>query len=292
MKNLRAYFPIIVLFLVPTIVFSQQFVNSPTFKNYWYAGEAELSSYKLSQARYGELHEGTAVMVFVTEHFSKKDLVKTDQPSSSDPSVLKLNFTKKFNTGIYPYSMMTSTFLPVNKPKHSLKITMSSQDWCGHSFFSLENRNDYKININSYFEGESNDNLVFKKHYLEDDFWSIIRINPKKLPTGKLDVIPSFFFLRLAHIEVKPYAAEASIEKAGDKTIYTITYPEVDRVFKIEFESAFPHKILSWEDEYYSGWGEDRKKLKTTAKLMKTIKSDYWNKHKNQHSELRNELGL
>ncbi|MEM6726422.1 MAG: septum formation inhibitor Maf, partial [Bacteroidota bacterium] len=34
-----------------------------TFKQYWYNGEAELSSYSLQQARYGEIHEGEAVMV-------------------------------------------------------------------------------------------------------------------------------------------------------------------------------------------------------------------------------------
>ena len=33
---------------------------------YWYAGEAEITSYELNQARYGEIHKGKAVTVFVT----------------------------------------------------------------------------------------------------------------------------------------------------------------------------------------------------------------------------------
>ncbi len=39
-----------------------------------------------------------------------------DNPSKSWEDrvpVLKLNFSKKFNTGIYPYSMMSSVFMPI-----------------------------------------------------------------------------------------------------------------------------------------------------------------------------------
>ena len=42
---------------------------SQEFKGYWYAGKAEVSSYKLEQARYGEIREGNAVLVYVTEDF-------------------------------------------------------------------------------------------------------------------------------------------------------------------------------------------------------------------------------
>jgi len=42
---------------------------SKEFKEYWYAGNAEITSYKLDQARYGELREGTSVLVYVTEPF-------------------------------------------------------------------------------------------------------------------------------------------------------------------------------------------------------------------------------
>ena len=42
------------------------------FAKYWYKGKAEITSYKLQQARYGEMYEGTAVTIFVTEDFSNK----------------------------------------------------------------------------------------------------------------------------------------------------------------------------------------------------------------------------
>ena len=78
---------------------------STAFKKYWYAGKAEITSYKLEQARYGELRNGKAVLIYVTEPFSADKQVKADQNAPSNISVLKLNSTKKFLTGIYPYSI-------------------------------------------------------------------------------------------------------------------------------------------------------------------------------------------
>ena len=44
-------------------------IERPTvdqFNDYWYAGDAELTRYALQQVRYGEVHEGDAVLIFVT----------------------------------------------------------------------------------------------------------------------------------------------------------------------------------------------------------------------------------
>ncbi len=78
------------------------------FEKIWYAGKAEVSSYILQQARYGEIRNGEAVLIFVTEDFSSDKLVKLDEPEKANDKVrvLKMNMTKKFVTGIYPYSMM------------------------------------------------------------------------------------------------------------------------------------------------------------------------------------------
>ena len=57
---------------------SQQPKSAPPtdFNAYWYGGEAEITSYELEQVRYGEVHKGTSVLIFVTEPFSKKKQVK------------------------------------------------------------------------------------------------------------------------------------------------------------------------------------------------------------------------
>src|SRR5438105_143676 len=73
----------------------------------WSDGRAELDGYRLTQPRYGELRKGTAVLIFVKEDFSETARVKAD-PGRHPPEdvfpVLKLNFVKDFQTGVYDYN--------------------------------------------------------------------------------------------------------------------------------------------------------------------------------------------
>ena len=279
-----------------------QFVNSKndSFDKYWYQGVAEISSFELEQARYGEVHSGEAVMIFVTEDFSKSKQVKLDNPSANKVDavpILKLNFTKKFFTGIYPYSMMTSVFTPTDlkRSSHSLKVTCTSQEWCGHTFSQLNLDGDkFKGNLFSYFESEGDVEFKIKNDLLEDEIWAKLRIDPKSLPTGKKEVIPSSMFTRLGHIPIKAYAAELSLEKGKQKGImnYTIDYPDLNRRVSIEFKDAFPYEIESFEEIYPDGYGSKAKVLTTKAKRKKTILLDYWTKNDLVDAALREKLEL
>lgn len=81
------------------------------FNAYWYAGKAEISSYNVTQERYGEIRQAEQVNIFVTEDFSASKQVKLDNPAGGDPvPVLKLNSIRRFHTGIYDYSIMQSSF--------------------------------------------------------------------------------------------------------------------------------------------------------------------------------------
>lgn len=261
--------------------------------DYWYSSKAEISSYKLEQARYGEIHEGTAVFVFVTEPFSPSNYVKADTPHPDNISVLKLNQTRKFNTGIYPYSIMTSSFFPFKTGDHSIKVTSSSQEWCGHTFMEVQNpRNGhFGVEINSYFEGETQEMRKSVAALMEDDIWTILRIR-KNPPTGKTSMYPSLLASRLLHIEYKPYACNISLKKEKASSFYTIEYPELERKLVIEFENSHPRKILGWTETNYSGFGSDKKKLTTRATRMKTINTDYWNRHSVADSTYRKALNL
>lgn len=253
---------------------------SQEFKNYWYAGEAEITSYKLEQARYGEIHEGTAVLVYVTEDFSPNKQVKADRKSPENIPVLKLNATKKFNTGIYPYSIMQSTFYPVSNNKHAIKVSSSIQEWCGQVYSQLNNKDQFEIMSHSYFESEADEHFKLEKTILENELWAQLRINPKSLPTGNLQIIPSFEYIRLRHKPIKAYHATATLTNNS----YSITYPDLDRVLTINFNSNFPYDILSWEESIGN--------LTTKATRLKTIKSAYWSKNRNKDEVLRDTLQL
>jgi len=253
---------------------------SPEFKDYWYAGKAEISSYKLEQARYGEMREGKAVLVYVTEDFLPEKQVKADRQNPSNIPVLKLNATKKFNTGIYPYSIMQSIFYPISNNQHAIKVSSSIQEWCGHVYAQLNNREQFEIMSHSYFEKEADEHFKLYKTILENELWTQLRINPKSLPTGDLDIIPSFEYTRLRHIPIKSYKAKATLNNNS----YSITYPKLNRTLDINFNPNFPFDILSWE--------ESIGKLTTKAIKLKTIQSAYWNKNSNKDETLRDTLQL
>ncbi|WP_040280975.1 hypothetical protein [Psychroserpens damuponensis] len=264
------------------------FEQSQEFKDYWYAGKAEITSYKLEQARYGEIREGSAVLVFVTEDFLPKQQVKADRYDKANTPVLKLNATKNFVTGIYPYSIMQSTFYPVSNNKHALKVSCSVQEWCGHVYTQLNNRDQFNIASHSYFESDADENFILNKTILENELWTQLRLDPKSLPIGDFEVIPSMEFIRLKHVKLKAYKAQAVLTKNS----YTLNYPDLERTLVLNFNAQFPYEILSWEETFNDGYGDNSKALTTTATKLETITSAYWNKKAIADEKLRETLQL
>ncbi|MEO6168597.1 MAG: hypothetical protein ABIO46_15505 [Chitinophagales bacterium] len=270
-------------------------ILSEEFKKYWYAGKAELSSYHLKQARYGEIHDGDAVTIFVTEDFSKSKQVKLDHPETAGDDrlpVFKLNLVKKFNTGIYPYSMMLSVFSPVdlNNYPAALKVTANVQEWCGITFTQINQQGSkYHVAWNSYFEDEGDHDKTFENCIAEDELWNLIRIAPDRLPTGEKKLLPGSLYTRMTHIPMGVQTANLSVKDDGSDRIYTIDYTSQKHTLNIRFENYFPYKIMGWEETFP---GFDGKLLTTTATLNKTILSDYWIHHNNDDRGMRKELGL
>ncbi len=265
---------------------------SKEFKDYWYAGNAEITSYKLKQARYGEIREGRSVLVYVTEPFVADKQVKADKRNPSNIPVLKLNSTKKYLTGIYPYSIMSSSFYPVHDNSQAVKVTFSAQEWCGQVFTQINNREKFNVRSFSYFESEGDKIIEMDKNILENELWNKIRINPKKLPVGELDIIPSLEFLRMTHKELKAYKATVVLNESDGFSTYKISYPGLDRVLEINFTTDFPFSIESWSDSYKSGFGEKAQVITSTAAKLKTLKTPYWKQNGNEYLSLRDTLGL
>jgi len=272
--------------------------DSEAFKRYWYSGKAELTRYDLHQARYGEMRHGDAVLIFVTEDFLKDKQVKHEYGSGANAiSVLKLNLTRKFNTGVYPYSMMTSIFTPVDISAYprTLKTTTSVQEWCGHVFQQLNLRGGkYDVELRSYFQRESDRDFSLKPTLLEDEIWTRIRLAPDSLPTGRVKIIPGGQYERLRHKEIRPEDATASFTTESDPAlrVYTVDYKSIKRKLVIKFEKEFPYKIVEWEETTPSGFGPKQVILTTRAVKTNSIYTDYWHKNRVMDAPLRKELGL
>lgn len=268
--------------------------DSKRFGDYWHQGKAELTRYSLEQARYGEIHRGEAVLIFVTEPFLPDKQVKLERgdPSKGVP-VLKLNSVKKFFTGIYPYSLMTSTFTPVDfRRSPTLKVASSSQEWCGMTFTQLNRRGPRQEGLlRSYFEEEGDRAFGFPAAWLEDEIWTRIRLAPETLPTGAISIVPGLQYARLLHKPVRPEKARASVRSEGAESIYSVAYDAIPRTLTIRFDGAFPYRIRSWEETTPGGF-DGSPPLTTKATATKSLMLDYWNRHGNADAHFRKELGL
>jgi hypothetical protein len=128
------------------------------FWDHWGDGKAEIGAYSLTQPRYGELRHGTAVLIYVTETFTQAQRLKSDGGHPDEFPVLKLNEVRDFQTGIYDYNLLTSTFvaldgsLPLGVPT---KVSMGAQEWCGNMYEQLLFWPDrLERTLHSYFDGE------------------------------------------------------------------------------------------------------------------------------------------
>ena len=272
------------------------------FRDYWYNRGAEISRFTLQQARYGEIHDGDAVLVFVTENFNPAIQVKADHSGPQDVPVLKLNAVRKFFTGIYPYSILTSIFTPLDSQKYPLplKITSSTQEWCGQVYTQMNLGNDdYRVRMHSYFEKEGDQDFNLKNHVPEDAIWNLIRIAPQTLPRGAFLMIPSPVYARLLHRPLAPQKAVAVLEPIEDKSLegnslvrYAIDFPGEQRTLRIFFEQEFPYRIQKWEESHRGLAGMGTKELTTRATRTHTIMDAYWEHHGNKDRASLPKLGL
>lgn len=269
--------------------------SEEVFREYWFQGLAEITRFELDQARYNEIHKGDAVLIYVTEEFFKEKQVKSEsgkQPNAV--SILKLNLSRKFNTGIYPYSMMSSIFTPIKRKAfpRTLKVTTSVQEWCGQTYIQLNLKEDlYHVLLRSYFMDEGDRELMVENAQLEDDVWTLIRLNPELLPTGPIRMIPGSQYCRLKHIQPKGEFVTASLDEVGDHYSYSIVYKDLPRRLSILFKKKFPYEIMGWQ-ETTGDRNKDNELLVTRAVRTHMLRIDYWNKNAVHDVLLRQELGL
>lgn len=297
----KAFFTIIIIhFLFGSCQFSKKEIkNSETLSNEWYKGKAEITSFEIQQARYGELRKGKAVMIFVTEDFSEKKQVKLDYPDQNPSDVvkiIKLNFTKNFTTGMYPYSLMTSIFTPTHfkSMPATNKATCSMQEWCGHAFTQLNKKGKkYSIIQHSYFESEGETYSQITPTLLEDELWNLIRINPKLIPTGKQKMLPALGYIRFTHLPINPVTAEIKLIENGNSNTLSVYYPTLKRVLEINFDNKENlYSIIGWKEVYTDGKGEKEKTLVSFGKRIETVWENYWELNSTADSLQRKKLQL
>ena len=277
----------------------------PTFDTYWYQGLAELNRYRLDQSRYGEVHDGEAVFIFVTEDFHRDIQVKWDRGDRAEAvPILKLNAYRRFYTGIYPYTIQTSVFAPVGGDNpNPLKISMSSIEWCGQTYSQINRREgQYEVTLHSYFQSEADRHFEVAETTTEDELFTRIRRDPESLPVGPVLVLPASHYLRMMHRQTEALPAIGQLEDVDSSPyndsparLYTLSYTGTERTVRIWFEPTFPNRILAWEEEgaaLFNPSGGAPETLTTRAVLTDSILLDYWRYNGVDDAQWRDALGL
>jgi len=127
---------------------------------------------------------------------------------------------------------------------------------------------------------------------LEDDIWTLIRIEPSSLPTGDIRLIPGSQFSRLKHIKQDVQKATAMLLEEDDIYIYTIKYASIPRALTIKFKKVFPYEIMEWEEISARDKSKEGDLLTTRAVRTNIMRIDYWNKRSVSDLKIRKKLGL
>lgn len=268
-------------------------VEEEQFAKYWYQGKAEINVFDLHQSRYGQVRPGKAVMIFVTEDFSKSKQVKLDNPEdrpSDAQKVMKLNMTREFVTGVYPYHTMLSVFTPVNEEAPSPKLTGSVTEWCGQSFTQLNFKSGkYNAKLFSYFESEGDTESKIDAQ-AEEEIFNLIRLNPDLVEMGNRSLIPSLLFQRFAHIPLQAEQATVSKREIGsNQAEIEVAYSEIGRKLMVRFNQFFPYEIVAFQEVWTKA---DGKQEVTTATRTNMQLLPYWQQNERVFEPLRKDLGL
>lgn len=254
----------------------------------WGDGMAELAAYDLRIPRYGEVREGRAVAIVVSEEFSDRLRVKADpgnHPQSDRYPVLKLNLVQDFQTGIYDYNTMTSAFVQLaahgGRPAGALtKVSFGSQEWCGQTYSQLVFDKDVaRLTGHSYFDGEADQmrSLVNKPGGLEEDvlwLWARGLAGPV-LARGESREVPFLPALLRSRFRHEPLAWTTATLEVLEKTeratvpagtfeveVRRVTTPDgLARTFRVETTGARRVVDVMGSDGYHATLrGSDRMK--------------------------------
>ncbi len=268
---------------------------SSEFWEHWGDGRAELSGYRVTTTRYGEPREGELSLIYVTEPHDRRSWIKDDDAQSPHRvEVLKLIRTNSFMTGVYPYSVMASTFAPVEHWRDErfqpVRVNLEVQEWCGSVSHRVWPGTDRLRSLRlSYFatEGETLRDVEIPAGTLFED---ALLIQLRELDGPFYDgedwegwLVPELWRLRTGHGPVQ--AERARITRSLEEregvpvTRFRLEAGDYERTFDVERDS--PGRVLGWT----TSTGEE-------AELIATERLAYWELNRLGDESYREELGL
>lgn len=280
---------------------------SDAFWATWSDGQAEVATYAATVSRYDSLRDASVVLVTVTEPVDRKTWIKDDSAAGDARlDVVKLNHMETFQTGVYPYSVMTSVFMPVADFGADVggrfapaKITLTAQEWCGHVWHGVwPGAGAFRSEMRSYFasEGETDRTVEAPNGTLYEDAL-LVQLRELDGPfagggdwSGSL--VPALWEQRMAHRPLAPVAAtiaRADTAVAGTDgdtlaaTRFRLAYDGHRGLFvrTVVVEKQAPRRVLGWT----TSRGE-------RVRLVRSLRMPYWRLNRPGDTRWRDSLGL
>ena len=112
---------------------------------------------------------------------------------------------------------------------------------------NLIDNTDYKVEHRSYFENEGDRTTRIKKSFLEDEVFTVLRMNPLLLPIGIIQLIPPANYIQLKHLQLQSFKAITSLTSYDKKEVsgknlmeYKMEYAQLKRSMSIKTRFLSP----------------------------------------------------
>ena len=228
----------------------------------WSDGLAEVAHYAARRVQYGKPRDYEAVLITVSEDFNRAYFAKAEPPYAGKnlQPVLKLNIVAKYDTENYPYSYLTSVFVDRKDPTALVKLTNSSQEWCGNTFKELKNWvGKAELVYHSYWDAEGDGALPLD--------WRAGDLAEDQLPVSlrglrfspglelKTRVLPSLISNAVRKVALVPATLRVESEEriAGmDAWRVKVAFGELQQTYW--FEKGAPHILVKFTSSDGREW--------------------------------------
>jgi len=272
----------------------------------WHDGRAELDGYRYSIVRYGQRRQGQAVMIYVTEPWSRSKRVKVEDASKNPADVfdvLKLNLVRDFQTGIYDYNTMVSLFVRT-QDFSPVELSFTSAEWCGNVYAKVRFDDDaLHETLYSYFEDESGTRSLDRPRdgVAQDALFVLLRgLKGEFLGPGARREIPLLSGMLESRLRHRPLKwSPAQIERASkpvsiavpagnwSNAIYYEVRVQDGPVGRFWIEPDGDGRLLKWT------WTESgRSEASESGELAGTLRTAYWKDNDPGNEALLRQLGL
>ncbi len=242
--------------------------------DYWVNKATEVSTYTLSQSRYGQKREGYAVLTTSVDRLDSRTGLATEKDNEWGVEVLKTSLVKQHTTGVMDNTISSSCYTPLDNGASSFanKLVSSVHNWQSTwlTQFNLKG-NRFSVQTFGHEKPLGDKSYELPAVFLLDEVFAIIRINPQLLPTGKFQAVPFLeqcYFNQL-DADLEPF--ESLLNELPDEGVTEYILKSGKYIFKVVFQTEFPHQIESWTEFEVDQKGIPITSSVTRAKRLRTM---------------------